>query len=115
MAKQVRKPTTTQSRGRRKKQLKSLLQRPSGEASLIKIRMYQDILGDCFLLSFPGKDGAIYVLIDCGILQGMPRATERMQDIAKDIAHETKSHLDLLVITHEHWDHLSGFEEARGV
>jgi hypothetical protein len=81
----------------------------------VTVRMYRNILGDCFLLRFPGKNKAIYVLIDCGILQGMPRASERMQDIAADIARETGSHLDLLVVTHEHWDHLSGFEQEKTV
>lgn len=75
------------------------------------VRMYRDILGDCFLLRFPGSERPIHVLIDFGILQGMPRAKERAIRIAKDIASITTK-LDVVVATHEHVDHLSGFAQA---
>jgi hypothetical protein len=84
-------------------------------APQITIRMYREILGDCFLLRFPGNARDVFVLIDCGALQGMPGAPKRMCDIAADIAKTTGSHLDVLVITHEHWDHVSGFEQAKCV
>ena len=48
-------------------------------------------------------------------LQGMPGASDIIGEIAADIARTTDSHLDVLSITHEHWDHLSGFAQARDV
>src|SRR4051812_4533777 len=76
--------------------------------------MYRDILGDCFLLRFPKSAGTVHMLIDCGILQGMPSARERAQRIMANIRSIT-SRLDVLVATHEHVDHLSGFAQAREI
>nr|WP_129545735.1 MBL fold metallo-hydrolase [Methylorubrum zatmanii] len=76
--------------------------------------MYRDILGDCFLLRFPSGEGAVHVLIDCGILQGMPGARERANRIMANIRSVTPR-LDVLVATHEHVDHLSGFAQARDI
>lgn len=82
----------------------------------ISVRMYNNILGDCFLIRIPaGGERDVKILIDCGALQGMPSAAEIMNEIAADIADTTGSHLDVLVITHEHWDHLSGFYQAHDI
>jgi hypothetical protein len=81
----------------------------------ISIRMYNNILGDCFLIRVPVGNREVKILIDCGALQGMPRASDIIGEIADDIAHTTDSHLDVLAVTHEHWDHLSGFSQARDV
>jgi hypothetical protein len=74
--------------------------------------MYRDILGDCFLLRFPAKSKTVHMLIDCGILQGMPGAKERARRIMANVQSVT-SRLDVLVVTHEHMDHLSGFAQTR--
>ena len=80
----------------------------------VRIRMYQHGLGDCFLLSFPtGKARDVHVLIDCGIVLGTSEPGTVMTKVAQDIKKVTKGHVDLLVITHEHWDHLSGFDPAQ--
>lgn len=84
-------------------------------ARKLTVRMYRDILGDCFLIRAPQGDGTINVLIDCGILQGMPGAAERAGRIMRDVADTTSKHLDVLIVTHEHWDHLSGFEQAKDI
>ena len=82
----------------------------------IRIRMYRQGLGDCFLLRFPrAKGGPLHMVIDSGVLKGTPDAKARMTEVARDIAKETGGKLDLLVVTHEHWDHVSGFTEAREV
>jgi hypothetical protein len=78
----------------------------------VTIRMYRDILGDCFLLRFPAANKTVHVLVDCGILQGMPGAKERARRIMANVQAVT-SRLDVLVVTHEHVDHLSGFTQAR--
>jgi L-ascorbate metabolism protein UlaG (beta-lactamase superfamily) len=78
--------------------------------------MYRHGLGDCFLLALPDRDGGPhFVLIDCGVVQGTPDAESRMWRVAQDIRAETRSHLDAVVATHPHWDHVSGFLQARSV
>lgn len=77
--------------------------------------MYDQGVGDCFLLSFPRADdeaSRVHVVIDCGVVAGTPDDTERLNAIVTDIGKTTGNHIDLLVITHEHWDHLSGFLRA---
>jgi hypothetical protein len=74
--------------------------------------MYRQGHGDCFLLAFPGvgKKPA-YVLIDCGYKPGSngPKyQLKTIQDIVDDIKVATDKHLDLVVITHEHQDHVNG-------
>lgn len=82
---------------------------PSG----VKVRMYRMGLGDCFLLAFPRESGPFYMLIDCGVLIGTKDATEKMKGIVADILASTGKRIDVLVATHQHWDHLSGFEQAQ--
>lgn len=82
----------------------------------ISVRMYNNILGDCFLIRIPaGPERDVQILIDCGALQGMPSAADIMKEIADDIATTTGSRLDVLIVTHEHWDHLSGFCQAEDI
>jgi hypothetical protein len=82
--------------------------------SRVKVRMYRQGLGDCFLITLPRKNRKPYFLmIDCGVILGTPDAAAKMQNVLKSIAATTSGHLDLLIVTHEHWDHLSGFIQAR--
>lgn len=84
----------------------------------VRIRMYRQGLGDCFLLSFPKGGGEhVHVMIDCGVVLGTSEPGVVMTKVAEDVKTETKGKVDVLVITHEHWDHLSGFDEnqARAV
>jgi hypothetical protein len=103
------------------------------EGSRVRVRMYGQGVGDCFLLTFPrspaegsgeGAGRPVYVLIDCGVIGGTPGGAERMRRIVRDIKETTRDEtlpdgrdgsrgrLDLLVVTHEHMDHLSGFLQA---
>jgi hypothetical protein len=82
----------------------------------VRVRMYRQGLGDCFLLTMDaGDDGQRHLLIDCGVLMGTPDSEARMREVAESIRETTGGHLDVLVSTHEHWDHLSGFLEAQDV
>jgi hypothetical protein len=75
---------------------------------------YKGLLGDCFLIRVvQGSRNVATILIDCGILLGSADASARMQLIAGDIIAEADGQLDLLVVTHEHWDHISGFSQAQ--
>jgi hypothetical protein len=77
----------------------------------VRIRMYRQGLGDCFLLTLPTQDGSprpeFHMLIDCGLITGGD--TKKMIAVVEEILATTGGHLDLVVGTHEHWDHLSGF------
>jgi hypothetical protein len=57
------------------------------------------------------------MLIDCGVVLGTGEPGAVMTQVAKDVETTTGGKLDVLVITHEHWDHLSGFDknQARAV
>lgn len=76
---------------------------------------YRGLLGDCFLIRIVDGASQSAILIDCGILQGSPEAGKRMKAIAQDIADTTGGRLDLLVVTHRHWDHIAGFSLAEDV
>jgi hypothetical protein len=79
----------------------------------LRIRMYRQGLGDCFLLTFNSPKGLRHMLIDCGVFQGTPGGKKKIINVAENIAKETNKHLDILVVTHEHWDHNSGFYDAK--
>lgn len=87
----------------------------SGLKDRVAIRMYRGILGDCFLLRYTEAGVTRHLLIDCGVLQGEKDGKERMARIVDDVHQTTGGVLDLVVVTHEHHDHLSGFlyEQAR--
>jgi len=88
--------------------------------------MYHQGLGDCFLLTFrqKGKDD-LNMMVDCGLLQGTENSTEIMQKVVEDIEAtltvtkkiegKEKKWLDVVVLTHEHADHISGFAQAQGI
>lgn len=78
----------------------------------VLVRMYRIGHGDCFLLVLPRKGGGtpVYVMIDCGYKPGSPEFihTETIDDVVAQIAKDTGKKLDLVVLTHEHQDHLNG-------
>ena len=79
-----------------------------------KIRMYRQGLGDCFLITLSQNTGQpFYMLIDCGVIVGTANAATLMNKVVDDISETTGGRLDVLVATHEHWDHLSGFVQAQ--
>ncbi len=82
-------------------------------ATRATIRTYRHGLGDCHLVSLYGKGKkAFRILIDCGVILGTPDARTLMTRVMDDVVKETKGKVDLLVATHEHWDHVSGFGQA---
>lgn len=77
-----------------------------------RIRHYCQGIGDCHLLRFSGEDGRpVFVLIDCGVHSMVSGGPAKMRAIVEDIATVT-GRIDVLVVTHEHWDHVSGFLDA---
>ncbi len=103
--------TNSRPARKRPKQAKESLQDP-GRA--VRVRMYRHGLGDCFLLSFPDKSNKFcHVLIDCGLITVAPNPKPTMEAVAKDIKEATDNHLNLVIVTHEHWDHVSGFSSQQ--
>ncbi|GAA4457401.1 hypothetical protein [Novipirellula rosea] len=86
----------------------------------VKVRMYRHGFGDCFLLSFfQGKDRVFTMLIDCGIKYNTKSADVPIEDVIEDLkatltpAGGGNPAVDVLVVTHEHWDHVSFFHPTR--
>jgi hypothetical protein len=89
---------------------------PMKTADKVRIRMYRQGLGDCFLLTFYDVEGANFnLLVDCGVLSTSNEFKDKMIKVAEDIKKVTDNQLDIVIGTHEHWDHVSGFEQARSV
>jgi hypothetical protein len=53
------------------------------------------------------------MLIDCGVVLGTQNAGDIMTKVVQDIIATTSGRIDLLAATHEHWDHVSGFGQAK--
>lgn len=79
------------------------------------VRMYRQLLGDCFLIMSGTDAERAHILVDCGVLQGTPGDALRMRTIVEDVYRTCKGKLDLVIVTHEHWDHISGFKHAHAL
>lgn len=81
----------------------------------IRIRGYVVGFGDCVLLSLPDGAKTRHILVDFGRAPNDAESLGRFPAIAEDIARRCEGHLDLLVMTHEHLDHMEGFYRERKV
>jgi len=67
-------------------------------------------LGDCFWLQFATRDQESNVLIDCGSFRNSEKSKTRLNKIAGYIRNQLNDRqLDVVVGTHQHNDHVSGF------
>lgn len=81
-------------------------------AAKVVVRHYAQGIGDCHLLRFPKPEGGdIWMLIDCGVHSSVSGGSATMNAVVADIALQTK-HIDIVVVTHEHTDHVSAFLSA---
>src|SRR6266446_6182637 len=72
------------------------------------VRMYRQGLGDCFLVTLPKEDGTPWrMLIDCGVILGTKDTGARLAEVVENLAHDTGGRVDVLVVTHEHYDHVA--------
>ena len=85
------------------------------DSDIIRVRMYRVGFGDCFLVSFPiasatpGGDPHRHLLIDCGVhAKGDLNLIDRAVD---HIAQTTGKKLAVVIATHSHQDHISGFSQ----
>src|SRR5262245_45791378 len=77
------------------------------------VRMYRQGLGDCFLLALPTKHSKTkYVLIDCGVHMRQTDGPARLAQVMDNLVAATNARIDVVVATHEHADHLSGFVQT---
>jgi hypothetical protein len=77
------------------------------------VRMYRQGLGDCFLVFLHRPGGKPFkLMVDCGVIAGTLQPEARMREVVADIAETTEGFVDVLVVTHEHWDHVSGLTQA---
>lgn len=83
--------------------------------------MYRHGFGDCFLLRFYSGTKLHYkMLIDCGLKLNDKVEGVTLADVAADIRKlvtekkgtKTMARIDVLVATHEHHDHVSGFHPS---
>ena len=76
--------------------------------------MYCMGTGDCLLLKFSNAKEKFLMMVDCGSCSGGPKEfLPYVKDLAAFVKKE--SGLDLLIITHEHQDHVNGFQKCRAI
>ena len=73
-----------------------------------EIRMYRMGTGDCFILKFFAAEKLkTKMMIDCGTWSG---TKEHLTPYIQDLKTYVDNHIDVLVITHEHKDHVHLFD-----
>lgn len=78
-----------------------------------EVRMYRMGTGDCFVLKFFAGPTLNYkMLIDCGTWSG---STAHLTPYIQNLKDYVDSHLDLLVVTHEHKDHVHVFDACKNL
>jgi len=91
----------------------------------VRVRMYKQGLGDCFLLTFPREPEPFHMLVDCGALKSQHYGDTEMNAAVGNIRDTLKregpkpapkrARLDVVAATHEHWDHISGFHQSKTI
>ena len=107
------KPRTRTATPTPKKNVATRLQRSGKPVTKVSTRMYCLGTGDCFVLTFSSNEGAEFnLLIDCGSCRGEPADFQPYLD---DLMQHVQGHVDLLVVTHEHNDHVNGFAKCPAI
>jgi hypothetical protein len=89
----------------------------SSKITHIQIRMYRMGTGDCFALKFfAGESLKLKMMIDCGVWRGEAEHLEKyVANLKEYFALEGEKGVDVLVVTHEHKDHVYVFEACKNL
>ncbi len=80
----------------------------AAEITKVVVHMYKMGTGDCFVLKFHDGNKILFkILIDCGCWSGSKAELIPYIEKLKD---DVKGHVNVLIVTHEHKDHVYGFE-----
>jgi beta-lactamase superfamily II metal-dependent hydrolase len=92
---------------------------PADPHRYARVRMYNVGFGDAFLLFLPAPAGDKKILIDCGTIaqpEGNASLAAVVDDIVEAVTDEAngvrRPRIDVVIATHRHRDHVSGFELA---
>jgi beta-lactamase superfamily II metal-dependent hydrolase len=101
----------------RKAPVKRGARKRAGATPRMTVRHYCQGIGDSHLLTLHRPGGKPFrMLIDCGLHTIVTGGSDIIDDVASDIlAQLNDDPLDVLVVTHEHWDHVSGFSTAKEI
>jgi beta-lactamase superfamily II metal-dependent hydrolase len=82
----------------------------------VLVRMYNVGFGDCFLVAIPAEGRPRKILFDCGSHSSGPGPKSIGEVVERVIADVTEDddvpRIDVVVGTHRHQDHVSGFKDA---
>jgi beta-lactamase superfamily II metal-dependent hydrolase len=78
----------------------------------VRVRMFRVGFGDFFLLTVPAAAGEKHILIDCGV---HAKDLGTMRDAVSQMAQACNSQLALIIVTHRHADHISGFGTCKDI
>ncbi|MFZ2089791.1 MAG: hypothetical protein WAU47_14570 [Desulfobaccales bacterium] len=86
----------------------------SPAAQVINVRMYDVGFGDCFLLTIPTPEGVRRMLFDCGSIK---LGSLSMKEVREEVLEDLRDaggipRVDVVVATHRHKDHVSGFNHS---
>lgn len=95
----------------RRKSVSPAKRAPKGPAvPAVRVRMYDVGFGDAFVVILPNADRDRLVLIDCGTLAGGGKSIgDVAQNIVADCSVGEGARIDVVIATHRHRDHISGF------
>lgn len=86
------------------------LEKPVNE---VVIHMYKMGTGDCFVLKFMADNEVTFkMLIDCGCWN---RKYAKIRPFIQQLKKDVDNHLNALVVTHEHTDHVLGFQAGKQI
>ncbi len=84
---------------------------PNKTITRVQIRIYRMGTGDCFVLKFfSGNKITFKMMIDAGVWQ---KGKDHIEPFVKDLKKYVNNKVDVLVITHEHMDHVLAFQRCK--